>query len=260
MISHIEVPVVIGIIPCTTAIKLGAGAGKQLNGKAVGVTTVIRAAERLQIRILVGVAIDDRVVTAVRIVRVEFRSTANRERLGLLYLPVLIHTYLQACIVIETEDAALHDVVRALHLHTVVLGMLEHETVESPVVGHVVYIDATRLFELYFGSGIHICAVDNDLAHGIIWPGPHLTAQVWSGLKRGNLDAFGNHVGSLVNQDAVTGLHQLQRLVDGQQGSGLRTGIGVVTRRSHMNICGRCGQGTYYCQQQHACQSSYGKT
>ena len=147
MIGHVEIPVVIAVVPSTAAVELGAGTGEQLHGKTVSVATVIRTAVSLCVSILVGVAVDDLVVAAVGVAGIELGCAADGERLGLLNLPVLIHTNLQTGVVVIAEGAALHDVVRALHLHTVVLGMLQRQSVESPVVGQMVNIDTTGLLE-----------------------------------------------------------------------------------------------------------------
>ena len=147
VICHVEVPVVVGVIPCTASVELCARTREQFNSKTVGVATVVRSTVCLGVSVLVRVAVDDLVVTAVRVVRVELRSTADRERLCLLNREVLEHTNLQTSVVVVAEGTTLNDIVRTLHLHTVVLGMLQNESVECPVVGKVVDVDTTRLLE-----------------------------------------------------------------------------------------------------------------
>ena len=147
MIDHIEVPVVIAVGPCTTAVELSAWSREQLTCEAVGITMVVTAIVGTGIVVLVGVAVDYLIITAIGVSWVELWRSANGERLCFLNLPVLEHTYLQACIVVPAEDTTLNDVIRAFHLHAVVLSVLQHQAVESPVVGQVVDIDTTSHLE-----------------------------------------------------------------------------------------------------------------
>ena len=220
VVDHVEVPVVVAVSPCTASVELRSGTGKQLAGETVGIAAAFAVALSslvvAGVVVLVGVAVDDLVVAAIGVAWIELRRATDGERLGLLDAEVLEHAYLQARVVVPAEDATLDDVVRALHLHAVVLGVLEHQSVESPVVCQVVDVDATGHLEAHFGGVVHARAVDNDLANSIFRPGTQFAAQVGRGLQGGNLDALADVVSSLVNEDAVASLHQLHRLVDGQ--------------------------------------------
>ena len=90
---------------------------------------------------------------------------------------------------------------------------------------------------------VHVRAVDNHLAHSILWPRTQLTARVRSGVQGRNLDSLANDVRSFVNQDAVTWLHQFHCLVDSQQRSSLASVIFVITVCGHMNVFGHNGRG-----------------
>ena len=135
VVHHVKVPVVVAVGPGATAVELSAGAGEELAGKAVGIAAVVAAVIAAQVGVLVGVAVDDLVAATVGIVRIVLRLSADGQRLRLLNGKVLVHAYLQTGIVVPTEHAALDDVVRPLHLHTVVLSVLQHQSVERPVVG-----------------------------------------------------------------------------------------------------------------------------
>ena len=95
---------------------------------------------------------------------------------------------------------------------------------------------------------IHVRAVDDHLANGILRPGTQFTAEVGTGIQCGNLDTLGYHVGTLVYQDTVARLYDFHSLVDGQQRSVLRTRIIVIAISGYMDIISRNG---HHCQYPH---------
>ena len=154
MVDHIEIPVVIAVSPCPTTMKLRSRTGEELTGKAVGITTIIGTVVASQITIVVRVAVDDLIISAELIVRVELRRS-GRQRLRLLDVEVFVHTYLESCVVVVVKDASFNDVVRTLHLHAVVLGIADDQAVECPVVSEVVHIDATPHLEFALCGVVH---------------------------------------------------------------------------------------------------------
>ena len=147
VVDHVEVPVVVGVCPCAASVELSARTGEQLACKAVGVAMVVGAAVSHCVVVLIRVAVDYLVIAAVGIAGVELWLPADWERLGFLNGEIFEHAYLQACVVVPAEHAALYNIVGAFYLHAVVLGVLKRQPVESPVVGKVVHIYATRLLE-----------------------------------------------------------------------------------------------------------------
>jgi hypothetical protein len=71
VIDHIEVPVVIAVGPGTATVELGAGTREQFAGKTVGIATVVSAVIGSTVVVLVSIAIDNLIITAVDIARIK---------------------------------------------------------------------------------------------------------------------------------------------------------------------------------------------
>ena len=237
VIHHIEVPVVIAIGPCTASVKLCSRTREELACKAVGIAAIVGAIICATIVVLVGITVDDLVVTTVGIARIELWSAANGKRLGLFDGEVLVHTYLQSCVVVPTEDASLNDVIGTFYLHAVIFGILKHKAVEGPVVGFMIHVDAASHLEIRHRGVVHRRAVDDNLPNGILGPCTHLATTFCRCRQGGNLDALADGVCAFMNKDTVTSLHLLDSFVDGKQRRSLCAGIVVVTRCGHMDVC-----------------------
>ena len=84
--------------------------GEEFTCESICITAVVRAVVASQVAIVVRVAIDDFVIAAELIVWIEL-GCAGWQRLCLLDAEVLVHAYLQACVVVVVEDASLNYVV-----------------------------------------------------------------------------------------------------------------------------------------------------
>ena len=220
--------------------KFGTRTRKQFHGKTISIATVIAAAIRLQVGILIRVTVDHLVVTAISEIRIERRLTLDGERLCLLDRKVLKHTYLQTCIVVPTEHTTFNDVVGTFYLHTVVQRILQGQTIECPIVCQVVHIDTARLLKLDFRRSNHIFTVDNHLADSIFRISTHFATQIRIGGQLRNLQTLGDIVCTFMYQDTVSCLHQLQGFSDCCQRSGFCSCIFITTCCSNMDVVCHC--------------------
>ena len=114
--------------------------------------------------------------------------------------------------------------------------MLEHQPVERPVVGFMVHIDTASHLEVGHHGMVHRRTVNNNLTHSLLGPGTHLAPLFGRGGECGNLDAFADDVGSLVDEDTVAGLHCLNGLVDGEQRCRFAAVGSIVAGGGHMDV------------------------
>ena len=118
MIDHVEIPVVITVGPSATTMEFRTRAGKQLTGKTIGIA-VVRTVIAATVIIVIGVTINDHVTATELVPGIELWRS-RWQRLGLLDTEILIHAYLQTCIVIVMENALFDDVIGTFHLHAVI--------------------------------------------------------------------------------------------------------------------------------------------
>ncbi len=62
VINHIQIPVVVGVIPCTAAMKLGSGPRKQFGSKTIGIASIIRTTERSAVVVVPCITIDHLII------------------------------------------------------------------------------------------------------------------------------------------------------------------------------------------------------
>ena len=133
----VEIPAVIAIRPAAVAMPLVARSRIELVGKAVSI-----AAMRLDVVVVVRVAVDDDVITAIEEFGIAVIAT----------VAILVETQLQARIATAIEIATLNDTVAGLEFHATVGRLRDVNVAPVPIIGIGILQHATKLL-----SGVVSC-------------------------------------------------------------------------------------------------------